>query len=89
MESWVVGARACYPSARNGECILASKHATDGECSCARNGRSVARSKVGESASCVGQWVGSVFFRAKSEKRSLARQGASKEVGTDRWNGVN
>ena len=40
----------------------------------ARNGRSVARSKVGESASCVGQWVGSVFFRAKSEKRSLARE---------------
>jgi hypothetical protein len=53
----------------------------------ARNGRSVARSKVGESASCVSGSGSGVFFSGRNPKNARLR--ASKEVGTDRWNGVN
>jgi hypothetical protein len=74
VKSWVVGARACSPS---------------GECSQRSVGRAV--DGGGERVLCraVGPRECTVFFSGRNPKNARLRLRASKEVGTDRWNGVN
>jgi len=76
---WVVGARACYPSARNGECILASKHATDGECS----QRSVGRAVEGGGERVLCRAVGRECFFQGEIRKTLACARVKKSVPID------